>query len=967
MMFASELDKLKTNLQYGTIISINSSFSASRDKAVALDFAGATGSDYTTKTSSSDIKLVVFEITITIDHKNPMKRKPFADVSFIMNDGKQDKPHELEVLLMAGSFFQIDEIIENEEMEATYQTKKLKGVVTFVKLTLIDEDRSTLPIIKDYKILKSTKTIEGKAIRIGNLLIDYSLSIRSPCSKADSYYKALFNEPKLMMTVTCLTGQAWVALKREQYDLAIKLALDALSIDNKFNNELTITILNCLGGVYSKLKNYPEALKYYKLAYDLSKPTDEKIANKSYQGPCIPIDKYAMYDNYRNISSINIACIHQKRGDIQLAWNMYKEVIDCDMRDTTDFHCHICMTIAESGTHDTQLTPEEHHRRWENWKCFLDLGLVDMLKYRTPVITGYLSLSHEYDFPSRRYNNTYCRSMAIDYFQKCYERLATLYQHWDNRSIDYYEKMIQLCLKYQPDDLKNITIGYEGMKKIYKQQQIERPDHAEYLSMLLCVDANSTKVCLDDIPMTPPASVTTPSLTSMTPLTFGTLFQNIKHLDFAFECYDKRIDPRLKTEPNLCKKVIYCRLKVAALYYDQGQVIDATKSLSEVHLLSQQFGSELKEVQKDSVMTYENLMNFACRHPVVGHFIEDDLITYYVFYIWTHQIIDHYLKEKNFDSAIELHFKMIRFLENYRNHINREYDIGTFISTTLENYDRIAHIYQLKKYNLDQTINIYQEQIDFLANYEVETIPKRIQTIISKCQQFAADHTEQAREMYSKLVIFLQKNRLQYVPDLSIAYGELAQLNGIGYKDSSNAFTTAIYSSNSARVRDLRKRISGYKVKAKNYFDEHQIDKAIKVYRTELLPFLLENHARDDEQIGTCYRQMASLYYEQNVSEALTYYAKAIDIYQTQKDSFYTEDAFQLNPNVCRRYAGTLFMCYNSLMTIYMALQDQNSTEVYRHKVDHIYEKQRDQFQFVVNPVTNITTIEIRPFVDLGY
>jgi tetratricopeptide (TPR) repeat protein len=165
------------------------------------------------------------------------------------------------------------------------------------------------------------------------------------------------------MSTACLTGQAWVALKRKQYDLAVQLALESLSNDTKSNDELTITTFNCLAGIYWKLKNYPEALKYYKQAYDISKPTDEKIVNHSYHGPCIPIDKHAMYDNYQNISSINIARIHQERGNTQLAWNMFKVAIDCDMRDRNDFHCHTCMTIAESGTHETNLTPEEHNRR----------------------------------------------------------------------------------------------------------------------------------------------------------------------------------------------------------------------------------------------------------------------------------------------------------------------------------------------------------------------------------------------------------------------------------------------------------------------------------------------------------------------------------------------------------------------------------------------------------------------------
>jgi hypothetical protein len=36
---------------------------------------------------------------------------------------------------------------------------------------------------------------------------------------------------------------------------------------------------------------------------------------------------------------------------------------------------------------------------------------------------------------------------------------------------------------------------------------------------------------------------------------------------------------------------------LAALYYDQGQVIDAANSLREVHLLSRQVGSEINEIR----------------------------------------------------------------------------------------------------------------------------------------------------------------------------------------------------------------------------------------------------------------------------------------------------------------------------------------------------------------------------------
>jgi tetratricopeptide (TPR) repeat protein len=840
--------------------------------------------------------------------------------------------------------------------------------------------------------------------------------------------------------------------------------------------------------------------------------------------------------------------------------------------------------------------------------------------------------------------------MAIDYFHKvekhctpyvtnhqyylytlqCYEHIAKLYRHWDSRSIDYYEKMIRLCLKYQPNDLNNFISGYKGMLDTYKNQQLERSDHSEHIPALLCTDPHNFGELANEMPLTPPVDIDTPPLTPLSPLVSGILFQKIKHLDFAFEFYDKRIDPRLKMESDLRKKIIYCQMKLADLYYDQGQIIDVPISLNEAVLLSRQFGSELKEVKsicdenlsfmyknydfviqsyknrltnntnncidednycyiallyqkkndsksaleylqrpiqifeennyicshtidcylklaehyytiehnqqlsintyervmhlvkkhrpkpmiitiliieehlihyfnkiddletvisiyktlceiaqyvttdifvlyrqfkrvlkllvhkydafniiintydiflnfsleiisplssqitmvllhfrdhaiytykklnqfvsaievyqkllnllfnyqtdtmkiiseykgvaadflskhfvEDSIIAYENLLNFSCQHPIVARSIEGDVILF-VFYVWKQQIIDQYLIKKNYDSAINLHYKMIHFVENYRTHINPEYNLTRFISQTLGNYNQIAFIYQWEKNSLDQIMKTYQEQIDFLSKYDTGTVLKCIQTIITKSQQFAADHGDHAIEIYLKLVVFLQKNHLTYLHDLSIAYNELSQLECV-VSDRKQRCLSANNPLNSYRVEDLHQRVADYKEKATQYLNRNQFDKAMKVYRTELLPFLLENHARDDEQIAMCYKQLASFYDEKNLQEALNYYQKAIDIYKAQEHSFYIEKTFQLNPNVCRRYAGTLFMCYKSIMTIYIALNNENLTEIYKQKAENIYEKHQDQFQFRFNPITNETTIEIRPFVELAY
>lgn len=749
LMFAKELDCLKKNWTSDRIISVSSFFSTSREQDVALIFSGAVNPDHAIVTFSNRVKPILFEIKIKINHKMKLKWKPFADIGYILNNGELDKPGELEVLFMAGSFFQVNEIIENKEIEIPNDEQKIIVTVTLIKLTLINEDDLNIPIINDYQILKSTRTIEGKLIRLGNLLVDHSVLIQSSQSKVETYYKALSNEPKLMMTTACLTGQAWMAFKREQYDLAIQLALEALSIDDKSNEELTITTLNCLGGIYEKLKNYPNALKYYTKAYNLSKPTNDWIANKKYHGPCIPIDKYAMYDNYGNISIIKIACICQKIGNTQLAWDMYKEAIDYEMRNSTDFHCHTCMTIAESGTHETITTPEEHNRIWKNWKSFLDLGLNDMLQYRIPVMTGYLSSSHQYGFPSRRYNNNHCRSMAIDYFRKaerhcipyvanhdyylyilqCYERLAKLYQHWNTRSIEYYKKIIQLCLKYHPDDLENIIIGYKGMIETYRQQQLRTQDNSEDILIKLYTDT-------DDI------GITSSRISIPLPM-FGSFFQNTNPLDCAFDCYDKWIDSRLENEADFCKKIIYYHMKLAALYYDQEKIIDAENSLIEAKLLCQQYGSEMANVVRlcDENLSYIEgnfdfiIESYKNRLPPVTNIVDNCINENNYCYI-----AQLYEKKNDYNSAYEYLQEPIKYFEQY----------DYVCLHTIDCYIKLAKHYQMIKNDKELTVNIYQRLIQLIKKNRSDLMLN----IISIAEQHLINYLKSISDLDTTILIF---------------------------------------------------------------------------------------------------------------------------------------------------------------------------------------------------------------------
>ncbi|CAF4249625.1 unnamed protein product, partial [Rotaria sordida] len=78
-MFNTEFNNLKKNLIQGRIVSINSFFSTTRTKTVALEYAGLMPTDRITTNFSSHKNRLLFQIKININQQMQLKRKPFAD------------------------------------------------------------------------------------------------------------------------------------------------------------------------------------------------------------------------------------------------------------------------------------------------------------------------------------------------------------------------------------------------------------------------------------------------------------------------------------------------------------------------------------------------------------------------------------------------------------------------------------------------------------------------------------------------------------------------------------------------------------------------------------------------------------------------------------------------------------------------------------------------------------------------
>jgi tetratricopeptide (TPR) repeat protein len=441
-MTHDELNELKKKHRAGTLITTNSYFSTSMNRSIARKFAGETTKEYVS---------VLFEVTAQITNSEKNQRKPFAYIG----DHSQFGAAELEVLFSIGSFFKIDKIFESESDSAW-----------IVQITFIDDDDTSLEITKDYCNLR-TCSLEAMIVKVGNLLADHP---RQGIPVATAFYKMIM---KLKfsdnLTAACDTGLGWLALKEKNLALAINLQHAALNtcerlIESTGANLTHIQVMcyNCIGTAYRLKKQYKQALSYFLKAQEL--------------GFKIPIDKYALYNGYRNVTEVNIASTHKLMNNVA-------HETDSSIR----FHARTYLTVAQAGLHEAQMDrdTDECKRCERSWKDFLDISLTSMSSnYRRSIISGVLQLGFEYA------NNEETRTMIIDYLRKvinisqkyvnatridrlivlqCKNQVSRLYtkKRSYDQAIDHALDALQIC---NEDDLTDIAECYESMAQIYEQR-----------------------------------------------------------------------------------------------------------------------------------------------------------------------------------------------------------------------------------------------------------------------------------------------------------------------------------------------------------------------------------------------------------------------------------------------------------------------------------------------------------------
>ncbi|CAF3513860.1 unnamed protein product [Rotaria sp. Silwood1] len=237
LMSTDELKVLQNSV--GKFISINSFFSTTVDRDVALFFLGdSSGND--------DLQRVLFEIDADPRFDGI---KPFANITSLSY-----YPDEEEVLMMIGSIFRLIDI--HYESDQMWQ----------IRMKLCSNNDHDLKLISDHMKNEYFGSGEPNLGQFGNLLIGMG-----KFNDAEKYYYHLLKElpDNHQEIASCHSGLGIVAFNEGSYKLSLDHHYQALEIFQQTlgsNHPYIADTHNCIGSVYNSKGKYKQALKSYNKA-----------------------------------------------------------------------------------------------------------------------------------------------------------------------------------------------------------------------------------------------------------------------------------------------------------------------------------------------------------------------------------------------------------------------------------------------------------------------------------------------------------------------------------------------------------------------------------------------------------------------------------------------------------------------------------------------------------------------------
>ncbi|CAF0780859.1 unnamed protein product [Didymodactylos carnosus] len=333
LMSLEELEKLKIN--ENKFISVNTFFSTTRERTLALVFAGAG-----THNTDANVVSVLFEIEVETQLEDA---KPFADISVLSDLG----PEEKEVLFMFGSVFKIVNISRNEDEK-----------LWIIKLVLAGQENKELkPVFESMKNEIPQKT---DLLVLGGVFRNMGKS-----NEAEKYYQRLLNslsetDPNVSR---CYENLENIAMDKGDYDTAYSYCTKALELQMKSpTGDLSVlaSTYTHLGIILRSKRNYHEALENFSNAAALLRHavgedhldiamvynnvanlyTEQKNYDLalSYFNKCLQIRMKLLPENHPEIASIltNLGVMHEVREEYELAMSSYDQALKIRLACTPD-------------------------------------------------------------------------------------------------------------------------------------------------------------------------------------------------------------------------------------------------------------------------------------------------------------------------------------------------------------------------------------------------------------------------------------------------------------------------------------------------------------------------------------------------------------------------------------------------------------------------------------------------------
>jgi tetratricopeptide (TPR) repeat protein len=302
LMFVNELERLRTSKK--RFISINTFFSTTRNRQLALIFAGADNTD-------PEKVSILFDIQANTKLQSA---KPFASIGHLSQFGDTEE----EVLFMLGSIFKILSITW-EDIEKVWT----------IKLELAGEEENELKSV--FESMKKEIEPQTGLLSLGNILKDMG-----KYNEAEKYYKKILNSlPEGNLNISaCYNNLGNISLERGDYDNAHSNFLKALDLELKLsdaNQNYISDIYVNIGLVLTKKQDYKQALE------NLSKALSIKL-------------KTVGRDHLKTaIVYERIGLIYKQQKNDELALSNMHECLNIQLKLLPENHPEIALTLMNIG------------------------------------------------------------------------------------------------------------------------------------------------------------------------------------------------------------------------------------------------------------------------------------------------------------------------------------------------------------------------------------------------------------------------------------------------------------------------------------------------------------------------------------------------------------------------------------------------------------------------------------------